>query len=197
MRCSKLAKTNHTVRGGPVCVYPEAKSPAYHDAIGHKDMAEKILASLKAHGLDARGIAGVHPVLRAALREEDGGDDRAAGRDAGRRQGRARCRDEGRRRAVLGRARRYAPVAVQRGRFSEPRHPRMPMPRASPSTPGPIRDDAPFRGEDVESVDKEGAGAGARRLLHRLPGDRLSRGERGGARRFGGAARFVAVSIRR
>jgi glycerophosphoryl diester phosphodiesterase len=51
----KLAKANHTVRGGPVCVYPEAKSPAYHDAIGHKDMAEKILASLKAHGLDARG----------------------------------------------------------------------------------------------------------------------------------------------
>jgi glycerophosphoryl diester phosphodiesterase len=50
-----LAKASHTVRGGPVCVYPEAKSPAYHEAIGHRDMAEKILASLRAHGMDTKG----------------------------------------------------------------------------------------------------------------------------------------------
>lgn len=51
----QLAKENHTVRGGPVCVYPEAKSPAYHEAIGHTDMAEKILASLRKFGMDAKG----------------------------------------------------------------------------------------------------------------------------------------------
>jgi glycerophosphoryl diester phosphodiesterase len=51
----QVAKENHTVRGGPVCVYPEAKSPAYHEAIGHKDMAEKILASLRKFGMDTRG----------------------------------------------------------------------------------------------------------------------------------------------
>jgi glycerophosphoryl diester phosphodiesterase len=50
-----LALSNHTVSGAAVCVYPEAKSPAYHAAIGHADMAEKILASLKAHGLDKKG----------------------------------------------------------------------------------------------------------------------------------------------
>lgn len=51
----ELAKANHTVRDTPVCVYPEAKSPAYHEAMGHKDMAEKILASLRKYGLDAKG----------------------------------------------------------------------------------------------------------------------------------------------
>lgn len=50
-----LAKTRQTVAGKPVCVYPEAKSPAYHAAIGQPDMAEKILASLNAHGLGAKG----------------------------------------------------------------------------------------------------------------------------------------------
>jgi glycerophosphoryl diester phosphodiesterase len=50
-----LAKTRQTVAGKPVCVYPEAKSPAYHAAIGQADMAEKILASLNAHGLGAKG----------------------------------------------------------------------------------------------------------------------------------------------
>jgi glycerophosphoryl diester phosphodiesterase len=50
-----LALANHTVSGAAVCVYPEAKSPAYHAAIGQADMAEKILASLKAHGLDKKG----------------------------------------------------------------------------------------------------------------------------------------------
>ena len=50
-----LAVSRRTVSGAPVCVYPEAKSPAYHAAIGQTDMAEKILASLKAHGLDKAG----------------------------------------------------------------------------------------------------------------------------------------------
>ncbi len=50
-----LAKSRQTVAGKPVCVYPEAKSPAYHAAIGQADMAEKILASLNAHGLGAKG----------------------------------------------------------------------------------------------------------------------------------------------
>jgi glycerophosphoryl diester phosphodiesterase len=50
-----LALAGHTVSGGPVCVYPEAKSPAYHAAAGHPDMAEKILAALKAKGLDKKG----------------------------------------------------------------------------------------------------------------------------------------------
>lgn len=51
----ELAKSRVTVTSEPVCVYPEAKSPAYHAAIGHTDMAEKILASLKAHGMDGAG----------------------------------------------------------------------------------------------------------------------------------------------
>lgn len=50
-----LAKSRTTLSGKAVCVYPEAKSPAYHAAIGHADMAEKILAALRAHGLAARG----------------------------------------------------------------------------------------------------------------------------------------------
>jgi glycerophosphoryl diester phosphodiesterase len=50
-----LAVSRRTVADAPVCVYPEAKSPAYHAAIGQADMAEKILASLKAHGLDKAG----------------------------------------------------------------------------------------------------------------------------------------------
>lgn len=50
-----LAKSNHTVSGAEVCVYPEAKSPAYHAAIGHTDMAEKILGALEAHGMAAKG----------------------------------------------------------------------------------------------------------------------------------------------
>lgn len=50
-----LAKSRVTVTSEPVCVYPEAKSPAYHAAAGHPDMAEKILASLEKHGMAARG----------------------------------------------------------------------------------------------------------------------------------------------
>lgn len=50
-----LARSRHTVAGADVCVYPEAKSPAYHEAIGHTDMAEKILASLAAHGMAGKG----------------------------------------------------------------------------------------------------------------------------------------------
>ncbi len=49
-----LAKANHTVADAAVCVYPEAKSPAYHEAIGQKDMAEKILGSLTAHGYSGK-----------------------------------------------------------------------------------------------------------------------------------------------
>lgn len=49
------AKARTTVTGGAVCVYPEAKSPAYHASIGHADMAEKILATLEKHGLAAKG----------------------------------------------------------------------------------------------------------------------------------------------
>ncbi|RYY93292.1 MAG: glycerophosphodiester phosphodiesterase, partial [Alphaproteobacteria bacterium] len=51
----ELAKSRVTVTSEPVCVYPEAKSPAYHAAIGHADMAEKILASLKKYGMDGAG----------------------------------------------------------------------------------------------------------------------------------------------
>lgn len=50
-----LATSRLTVSGAAVCVYPEAKSPAYHAAIGHADMAEKILASLAKYGLAAKG----------------------------------------------------------------------------------------------------------------------------------------------
>jgi glycerophosphoryl diester phosphodiesterase len=51
----ELAKSRVTVTSEPVCVYPEAKSPAYHAANGHADMAEKILAGLKKHGMDGAG----------------------------------------------------------------------------------------------------------------------------------------------
>jgi glycerophosphoryl diester phosphodiesterase len=44
-----------TVAGNPVCVYPEAKSPAYHASVGHPDFAEKILAALDKHGMAAKG----------------------------------------------------------------------------------------------------------------------------------------------
>lgn len=51
----QLAKSRLTVAGKAVCVYPEAKSPAYHAQIGHADMAEKILAALDRHGMGVRG----------------------------------------------------------------------------------------------------------------------------------------------
>lgn len=50
-----LAKSRVTVAGKPVCVYPEAKSPAYFASVGQPDMAEKILAALKKHGMDGAG----------------------------------------------------------------------------------------------------------------------------------------------
>jgi glycerophosphoryl diester phosphodiesterase len=50
-----LAASRHTAADAPVCVYPEAKSPAYHALIGHADMAEKILATLQRHGMAAKG----------------------------------------------------------------------------------------------------------------------------------------------
>jgi len=51
----ELAQSRVTVTSEPVCVYPEAKSPAYHALIGHADMAEQILATLKKHGMDGPG----------------------------------------------------------------------------------------------------------------------------------------------
>jgi glycerophosphoryl diester phosphodiesterase len=51
----QLAKSRVTVASEPVCVYPEAKSPAYHAAIGKVDFAQEILAALKRHGMDGAG----------------------------------------------------------------------------------------------------------------------------------------------
>lgn len=50
-----LATSRKTVADQPVCVYPEAKSPAYFASVGQPDMAEKILATLEKHGLAAKG----------------------------------------------------------------------------------------------------------------------------------------------
>jgi glycerophosphoryl diester phosphodiesterase len=50
-----LALKNKTTNGKAVCVYPEAKSPAYHASLGQTDMAEKILRALKAKGLGDKG----------------------------------------------------------------------------------------------------------------------------------------------
>lgn len=50
-----LATSRKTVADKPVCVYPEAKSPAYFASVGQPDMAEKILATLDKHGLAAKG----------------------------------------------------------------------------------------------------------------------------------------------
>lgn len=49
-----LASRSRTAAGKPVCVYPEAKSPAYHSAQG-KDVLAPILDRLKAHGFDKPG----------------------------------------------------------------------------------------------------------------------------------------------
>jgi glycerophosphoryl diester phosphodiesterase len=51
----QLAKSRVTAAGEPVCVYPEAKSPAYHAAIGMTDMAGAILAALGRHDMAAAG----------------------------------------------------------------------------------------------------------------------------------------------
>ena len=52
----KLARSRVTVASQPVCVYPEAKSPAYHAAIaGMPDMGDAILAALERHGMAAAG----------------------------------------------------------------------------------------------------------------------------------------------
>lgn len=48
------AVAGHTVAGGPVCVYPEAKSPALHTSLGF-DMGGEILRVLKEKGLDRPG----------------------------------------------------------------------------------------------------------------------------------------------
>ncbi len=49
-----LAKSSRTPAGKPVCIYPEAKSPAYHAALG-MPMAKPILAALKKAGMDSKG----------------------------------------------------------------------------------------------------------------------------------------------
>lgn len=49
-----LAKSRRTASGRAVCVYPEAKSPAYHASRG-LPMATPILAALKKAGLDKAG----------------------------------------------------------------------------------------------------------------------------------------------
>jgi len=51
----ELAQSRLTVAGEKVCVYPEAKSPAYFASAGHPDMAEKILATLEKHGMAGAG----------------------------------------------------------------------------------------------------------------------------------------------
>lgn len=47
-----LANRSRTTRDTPVCVYPEAKAPAFHASLG-QDIGGTILAALRAHGLDA------------------------------------------------------------------------------------------------------------------------------------------------
>ncbi|MEZ5937808.1 MAG: glycerophosphodiester phosphodiesterase family protein [Hyphomonadaceae bacterium] len=49
-----LAASSKTLSGKPVCVYPEAKSPAYHASLG-MPMAGPILETLKKHGMDRAG----------------------------------------------------------------------------------------------------------------------------------------------
>jgi glycerophosphoryl diester phosphodiesterase len=51
----EMAKSRLTVASQKVCVYPEAKSPAYFASVGHPDMAEKILAALDRHGMAGAG----------------------------------------------------------------------------------------------------------------------------------------------
>lgn len=48
------ALANHTVSGGAVCVYPEAKAPALHASLGF-DMGAEILRVLSEKGLDQAG----------------------------------------------------------------------------------------------------------------------------------------------
>jgi glycerophosphoryl diester phosphodiesterase len=50
----QLAKANRTAAGKPVCVYPEAKSPAYHASLGH-DMLKPITQELAKFGYDRPG----------------------------------------------------------------------------------------------------------------------------------------------
>jgi glycerophosphoryl diester phosphodiesterase len=49
-----LAKASRSASGKPVCVYPEAKAPAFHASLG-LPMAQPILDALKRHGMDAKG----------------------------------------------------------------------------------------------------------------------------------------------
>jgi glycerophosphoryl diester phosphodiesterase len=49
-----VAQANHAVSGAPVCVYPEAKWPAYFRSLGF-DIGGEILRVLKAKGLDTPG----------------------------------------------------------------------------------------------------------------------------------------------
>jgi glycerophosphoryl diester phosphodiesterase len=47
-----LVASRHTLSGAPVCIYPEAKSPAYHAGLGLPDMADAMLSTLKRHNMD-------------------------------------------------------------------------------------------------------------------------------------------------
>ena len=48
----QLATRSRTTTDARVCVYPEAKAPAFHASLG-QDIGGAILAALRAHGLDA------------------------------------------------------------------------------------------------------------------------------------------------
>lgn len=50
----QLATSTKTKSGHPVCVYPEAKSPTYHKALG-MEMGGPMLAMLHKYGLDKKG----------------------------------------------------------------------------------------------------------------------------------------------
>jgi glycerophosphoryl diester phosphodiesterase len=50
-----LVASHHKLSGEPACIYPEAKSPAYHASLGLPDMATAMLATLAKHGMDKKG----------------------------------------------------------------------------------------------------------------------------------------------
>jgi len=49
-----LALASRTIRGAPVCVYPEAKAPAFHESLG-LDIGGAIIAALREKGLSMSG----------------------------------------------------------------------------------------------------------------------------------------------
>ena len=171
-----LALSRQTVAGNPVCVYPEAKSPAYHAAIGHPDMAEKILASLKAKGLDKKGapvfiqsfeppfVKKIQPMTEVAVVMLVG--DKAALDAAMKVEGAPFWDGLGATHQMLFDARRQSDQPDPRRTCARHRRPHLDLPRR-----------CPVQGRGHRNLDEEGAGARPRRLLHRLPVHRLSRGE--------------------